>query len=277
MALLTWFPSGSASGRPSGLHGSLHRFRGSISGRVGSPGGDRDGRQGAGCRAQTESACRPGTGLTSRPQPDPTPRLTPLADPVGPALPGLLAGRGQMMHADSVDWNSTSEFLYYLFRPATGNWQRGFLDDATKSFSSPSKQAPFATAAWRPPSSLRNGPRVSALGIGMVAMALVGSFVLVAVNLYSNHLYFVLSPCYCYAVTATPAAGGVVAVAAWAFRAPPHTPGVGATRRPFGREHPDLTVLRRDQPRRGQPRRGRSASPGCAGTADLDALVVLAS
>jgi hypothetical protein len=46
-------------------------------------------------------------------------------------------------------------------------------------------------------------------------MMILSPFLLVALNLYANHLYFQLSPRYGYALLP-----GIAAVAAWTFRAP---------------------------------------------------------
>ena len=42
--------------------------------------------------------------------------------------------------------------------------------------------------------ALRSAPRLSALGIGLLVLTLVGPFLLVALNFYGNHLYYMLSP-----------------------------------------------------------------------------------
>jgi hypothetical protein len=123
-----------------------------------------------------------------------------------------------MLHADSVDWGSIWQPLLYTFvSPGTGNWQPGFLNDGTNGFLVSVTYGVFAAGIVVAALALRNRPRVSALGIGIAVMALVSPFVLVALNLYENHLYFQLSPRYGYALLP-----GIAAVTAWAFRAPAH-------------------------------------------------------
>ena len=123
-----------------------------------------------------------------------------------------------LLHADTVDWGSIWETLIYVFvSPATGNWQPGFLNDATNSFLVTVMAGVFAASVLVAALALRDRPRISALGIGLVTMAVVSPFVLVALNLYANHLYFLLSPRYGYALLP-----GIAAVTAWVFRAPAH-------------------------------------------------------
>ncbi len=121
-----------------------------------------------------------------------------------------------LLHADSVDWGAIWEsMLYSLLSPGTGNWQPGFLNDGTNVFLVTVMSGVFAVSTVVGALALRNRPRVSAFGIGLLVMAVVTPFVLVALNFYENHLYFQLSPRYGYALLP-----GIAAVTAWVFRAP---------------------------------------------------------
>jgi hypothetical protein len=123
-----------------------------------------------------------------------------------------------LLHADKVDWGAIWEqMLYTFFSPGTGNWQPGFLADGTNSFVVTVTSGVFAAGVLVAALALRNRPRVSALGLGLLVMVLVSPFLLVALNFYANHLYFQLSPRYGYALLP-----GIAAVTAWAFRAPAH-------------------------------------------------------
>jgi hypothetical protein len=123
-----------------------------------------------------------------------------------------------MLHADRVDWGAIWEpMLYTFFSPGTGNWQPGFLTDGTNTFLVTVTAGMFAVSVVAAALALRNRPRVSALGIGLVVLTVVAPFVLVALNFYTNHLYFQLAPRYGYALLP-----GIAAATAWVFRAPPH-------------------------------------------------------
>ena len=121
-----------------------------------------------------------------------------------------------MLHAESVPWSGIYEFLVYLFfSPATGNWEPAFLNDGTNAFLITTMAGVFIISSLMAAFTLRNRPRVSALGIGLVVMTVVSPFLLVALNFYANHLYFQLAPRYGYALLP-----GLVAVMAWTFRSP---------------------------------------------------------
>ncbi len=123
-----------------------------------------------------------------------------------------------LLHADTVDWGAIWEPMLYAFlSPGTGNWQPGFLNDGTNGFLVAVVSGVFAIGLVVAALALRNRPRVSAFGIGLVVMAVVSPFLLVALNLYANHIYFQLSPRYGYALLP-----GIAAATAWAFRAPAH-------------------------------------------------------
>jgi hypothetical protein len=123
-----------------------------------------------------------------------------------------------MLHADHLDWGAIWEPMLYMFMsPGTGNWQPFFLNDSTNVFVVTVTYGVFAACILVAALALRDRPRISALGIGLVVMAVVSPFVLVALNFYANHLYFQLSPRYGYALLP-----GIAAVTAWAFRARAH-------------------------------------------------------
>jgi hypothetical protein len=119
-----------------------------------------------------------------------------------------------MLHSETVPWGNIYEFLTYLFfSPATGNWEPAFLNDGTNAFLITAMAGVFIVSSLTAAFTLRNRPRVSAFGIGLVVMAVVSPFLLVALNFYANHLYFQLAPRYGYALLP-----GLAAVMAWTFR-----------------------------------------------------------
>ncbi len=125
-----------------------------------------------------------------------------------------------MLHADSVPWRETFEYLLYVFfSPGTNNWQPQFLNDATNAFIITSIAGLSIVAVLAAALALRDDPRGSALGLGLLVMAVVSPFLLVALNLYANHLYFLLPPRYGYALLP-----GIVAAIAWLLR------GIGPSR-----------------------------------------------
>ena len=122
------------------------------------------------------------------------------------------------LHADTVDWGAVWEQMLYVFlSPGTGNWQPGFLNDGTNGFLVVVVSGVFAAGVLVAALTLRHRPRVSAVGFGLLVMAVVSPFLLVALNLCANHIYFQLAPRYGYALLP-----GIAAATAWAFRAPAH-------------------------------------------------------
>ena len=100
-----------------------------------------------------------------------------------------------LLHADSVDWGGISETLVYVFfSPGTGNWQPAFFTDGTNNFVAAVTAGLLSVGLLAAALALRSSPRVSALGIGLLVLTLLGPFLLVGLNFYENHLYYMLSP-----------------------------------------------------------------------------------
>jgi hypothetical protein len=100
-----------------------------------------------------------------------------------------------LLHADSVDWGGISETLVYVFfSPGTGNWQPAFFTDGTNNFVGAVTAGLLSVGVLAAALALRSAPRVSALGIGLLVLTLVGPFLLVGLNFYGNHLFYMLSP-----------------------------------------------------------------------------------
>ena len=100
-----------------------------------------------------------------------------------------------LLHADTIDWGGISETLVYVFfSPGTGNWQPAFFTDGTNNFVAAVTAGLLSVGLLAAALALRSAPRVSALGIGLLVLTLLGPFLLVALNFYGNHLYYMLSP-----------------------------------------------------------------------------------
>jgi hypothetical protein len=121
-----------------------------------------------------------------------------------------------MLHAESIDWSSLVEPLLYVFySPATGNWQPAFLNDPTNGFVAGVTAGLLTGGVIAAALALRSAPRLSAFGIGVLVLTIVGPFMLVALNFYVNHLYYMLSPRHGYGLLA-----GLTACLALLFRGP---------------------------------------------------------
>ena len=100
-----------------------------------------------------------------------------------------------LLYADSIDWGSISETLMYVFySPATGNWQPAFFNDGTNYFVAAVTAGLLSVGLLSAALALRSAPRLSALGIGLLVLTVTGPFLLVALNFYGNHQYYMLSP-----------------------------------------------------------------------------------
>jgi hypothetical protein len=106
-----------------------------------------------------------------------------------------------MLHAETIDWGSMWEgLLVAFFSPGTGNWQPLSFNDPTNAFLTVLVGGASILAVIAAALSLRSAPRLSALGIGLLVMAMVTGFLLTALNFYVNHLLFGLPPRYGYAL-----------------------------------------------------------------------------
>jgi hypothetical protein len=121
-----------------------------------------------------------------------------------------------LLHANSIDWGGISETLVYVFfSPGTGNWQPAFFTDGTNNFVAAVTAGLLSVGLLAAALALRSAPRVSALGIGLLVLTLLGPFLLVGLNFYENHLYYMLSPRHGYGLLP-----GLAACAAVLARAP---------------------------------------------------------
>jgi hypothetical protein len=121
-----------------------------------------------------------------------------------------------LLHADTIDWGSISETLMYVFySPATGNWQPAFFNDGTNYFVAAVTAGLLVVGLLSAALALRSAPRLSAVGIGLLVLTATGPFLLVALNFYGNHLYYMLSPRHGYGLLA-----GLAACAAVLTRGP---------------------------------------------------------
>ena len=125
-----------------------------------------------------------------------------------------------LLHADTIDWGAISETLVYVFfSPGTGNWQPAFFTDGTNNFVAAVTAGLLTVGLLAAALALRSAPRVSALGIGLLVLTLLGPFLLVALNFYGNHLYYMLSPRHGYGLL--PGLAACAAVLARGSRAEP--------------------------------------------------------
>ena len=121
-----------------------------------------------------------------------------------------------LLHADTIDWGGISETLMYVFySPATGNWQPAFFSDGTNNFVAAVTAGLLSVGLLSAALALRSAPRLSALGIGLLVLTATGPFLLVALNFYVNHQYYMLSPRHGYGLVP-----GLAACAAVLARAP---------------------------------------------------------
>ena len=121
-----------------------------------------------------------------------------------------------LLHADTIDWGGISETLMYVFySPATGNWQPAFFNDGTNYFVAAVTAGLLSVGLLSAALALRSAPRLSALGIGLLVLTATGPFLLVALNFYGNHQYYMLSPRHGYGLLP-----GLAACAAVLARSP---------------------------------------------------------
>jgi hypothetical protein len=136
------------------------------------------------------------------------------------AASAAAAGNGpstELFNAVKIPWAELKGSLPYTFlTPNVGNFNAPFLEGVANAHVETVCVGILVIAMFAAAFALRSAPRVSALGIGLVLLALTGPVILLLLNFYVNHIYFPLPARYGDGLL--PA---FAAVAAWMLRARP--------------------------------------------------------
>ncbi len=137
-----------------------------------------------------------------------------------PAASAAAAGNGpstELFNAVKIPWAELKGSLPYTFlTPNVGNFNAPFLEGVANAHVETVCVGILVIAMFAAAFAFRSAPRVSALGIGLVLLALTGPVILLLLNFYVNHIYFPLPARYGDGLL--PA---FAAVAAWMLRARP--------------------------------------------------------
>jgi hypothetical protein len=137
-----------------------------------------------------------------------------------PAASAAAAGNGpsaELFAAVKIPWAELKGSLPYTFlTPNVGNFNAPFFEGIANAHLETVCVGILVIGMLAAAFAFRSAPRVSALGIGLVLLALTGPTILVLLNYYVNHIYFPLPARYGDGLL--PA---FAAVAAWMLRARP--------------------------------------------------------
>ncbi len=111
-------------------------------------------------------------------------------------------------------WDIKTQLFFNFLPPDVGNFNASFLESPFNTHFEQLVSGMMLIGVLAAALALRGGPKASALGVGVVVMAVLGPVILTVLNARSYNVYFPLPPRYGDGILA-----GLAGTMAWTFRA----------------------------------------------------------